>query len=138
MAFDMALQGFVIAALTIISYFTAHRLTSGQWGVVQSPEGMTMAFLTLSMTEIFHAFNMRARRQSLFAEPRQNKWLWITLAFSLFMTALVVFVPFLRTAFSFAAIGPREYLTAMAIALGIIPIVELLKLMERRAGRKPS
>ena len=64
--------------------------------------------------------------------------LLITLAFSLFMTALVVFVPFLRTAFSFATIGPREYLTAMAIALGIIPIVELLKLMERRAERKPS
>ena len=95
-----------------------------------------MAFLTLSMTECFHAFNMRSRRGSLFAEKTQNGWLWLTLAFSMVMTAAVVFVPFLRDAFSFAAISLREYLVAVGIALCIVPIVELEKLAERCALTK--
>ena len=95
-----------------------------------------MAFLTLSMTECFHAFNMRSRRGSLLAEKTQNRWLWLTLVFSMVMTAAVVFVPFLRDAFSFATISLREYLAAMGIALCIIPIVELEKLLERCAVRK--
>ena len=136
MAFDMALQGLVIALLTVFSYFMAHRMTAGSWAITQSPEGMTTAFLTLSMTECFHAFNMRSRRGSLLAEKTQNGWLWLTLLFSMVMTAAVVFVPFLRDAFSFAAISPREYLVAVGIALCIVPIVELEKLAERRAAGK--
>ena len=136
MAFDMALQGLVIAMLTVFSYFMAHRMTTDSWAITQSPEGMTMAFLTLSMTECFHAFNMRSRRGSLFAEKTQNGWLWLTLAFSMVMTAAVVFVPFLRDAFSFAAISLREYLVAVGIALCIVPIVELEKLAERCALTK--
>ena len=136
MAFDMALQGLVIAMLTVFSYFMAHRMTTDSWAITQSPEGMTMAFLTLSMTECFHAFNMRSRRGSLFAEKTQNGWLWLTLAFSMVMTAAVVFVPFLRNAFSFAAISLREYLVAVGIALCIVPIVELEKLAERCAARR--
>ncbi len=133
---DMAIEGLIIAALTIFSYFAGHRLTFGSWAVAQSPAGMTMAFLTLAMTEIFHAFNMRSRRLSLFSQQRQNLWLWGTLAFSLAMTAAVVFVPFLRTAFDFAPITFVDYLTAMAIAIVVIPVVELLKVIERRAARK--
>ncbi len=127
MAFDMCLQGLVIAALTVLSYFTAHRMSAGSWAIAQSPEGMTMAFLTLSMTEIFHAFNMRTRHGSLLSEKT-----------SLLMTTLVVFVPFLRDAFSFAAITLREYAVSMGIALCIIPIVELFKLLERIAARRKA
>ena len=136
MAFDMALQGLVIAALTVLSYFVGHRMSAGAWDVAQSSQGMTMAFLTLSMTEIFHAFNMRSRHGSLLSEKTQNRWLWLTLAFSLLMTAAVVFVPFLRDAFSFAPITLREYAASMGIALCILPIVELLKLVERSAKRR--
>ena len=125
-----------IAALTVLSYFTAHRMATGAWAIAQSPEGMTMAFLTLSMTEVFHAFNMRSRRGSLLAEKTQNGWLWGTLAFSLLMTTAVVFVPFLRNAFSFAPITLREYGISMGIALCIVPIVELLKLIERSAAKR--
>ena len=136
MAFDMALQGLIIAILTIFSYFMAHRMIAGSCAITQSPEGMTMAFLTLSMTECFHAFNMRSRRGSLLAEKTHNGWLWLTLAFSMAMTAAVVFVPFLRNAFSFAAISLREYLVSVGIALCIVPIVELEKLTERCAARR--
>ena len=138
LAFDMCLQGIVIALLTVVSYFTAIRMSIGAWAIPQSTEGMTMAFLTLSMTEIFHAFNMRSRRASLASEKTQNRWLWLTLVFSMLMTAAVVFIPFLRDAFSFAKITLREYAVSMGIALCIVPVVELLKLIERAAEKKKA
>ncbi len=138
LAFDMCLQGAVIALLTMVSYFTAIRMSTGAWAIAQSTEGMTMAFLTLSMTEIFHAFNMRSRRSSLASEKTQNRWLWLTLVFSMLMTAAVVFIPFLRDAFSFAKITLREYAVSMGIALCIVPVVELLKLIERAAEKKKA
>ena len=79
LGFDIAFQGFIIAALTVFSYFVGHRLESGSWAIAESPAGMTMAFLTLSMVEIFHSFNMRSRVLSLFSLKKQNLWLWGTM-----------------------------------------------------------
>ena len=135
LGFDIAFQGFVIAALTVLSYFIGHRMESGSWAVAESPAGMTMAFLTLSMIEIFHSFNMRSRIRSLVSIRKQNFWLWGTLAFSLIVTAAVVFVPFLNRAFSFQPITIAEYLTALALALAVIPVVEAEKAIRRRTVR---
>ena len=136
LGFDIAFQGLVIAAITVFSYFAGHRLESGAWAIAESPAGMTMAFLTLSMIEIFHSFNMRSRNRSLFSLKKQNLWLWGTLAFSLLVTAAVIFVPFLNRAFSFQPISITEYLVAMALALAVIPIVETEKAIRRRIRRK--
>ena len=136
LGFDIAFQGFVIAALTVFSYFVGHRMESGSWAIAESPAGMTMAFLTLSMIEIFHSFNLRSRIQSLFCNGKQNIWLWGTLVFSLLVTAAVVFVPYLNRAFSFQPITIAEYLTALALALAIIPVVEAEKAIRRKVIRK--
>jgi len=135
LSFDIAFQGLVIAALTVFSYFVGHRMESGSWAIAESSAGMTMAFLTLSMIEIFHSFNMRSRSQSLFSIRKQNLWLWGTLAFSLLVTAAVVFVPFLNTAFSFQPITIMEYLTALALAFVVIPVVEAEKAIRRKTVR---
>ena len=135
LGFDIAFQGLIIAAVTVFSYFVGVRMESGAWGITESPAGMTMAFLTLSMIEIFHSFNMRSRVRSLFSIKKQNMWLWGTLAFSLLITAAVIFVPFLNSAFSFQPITATEYLTAMGLALLIIPIVEIEKAIRRRVVR---
>ena len=136
LGFDIAFQGLVIAALTVLSYFVGHRLESGSWGIAESPAGMTMAFLTLSMVEIFHSFNMRSRIASLFRIRKQNLWLWGTLAFSLLVTAAVIFIPFLSDAFSFRPISLTEYLIALALALTVIPIVEAEKAIRRITQKK--
>ena len=139
LGFDIAFQGFIIAALTVFSYFVGHRLESGTWAIAESPAGMTMAFLTLSMVEIFHSFNMRSRVLSLFSLKKQNLWLWGTMAFSLLVTAAVIFIPFLNAAFSFQPITLTEYLISLGLALAVIPAVEAEKAVRRRtmrSGRK--
>jgi Ca2+-transporting ATPase len=136
LGFDVIFQGGIIAAITVFSYFVGHRMESGSWGIAESPAGMTMAFLTLSMIEIFHSFNMRSRTESLFSLRKQNKWLWGTLAFSLAVTAAVIFIPALNTAFSFQPITVTEYLAALGLAVCVIPIVEIEKAIRRRTNRR--
>ena len=58
MGFDVFFQGAVVTVLVMISYLVGHRIESGAWEFVNSADGTTMAFLTLSMVEIFHSLNM--------------------------------------------------------------------------------
>jgi len=129
---EIALQGFVIALLTLIAYFVGHYMESGVWEIAQSADGMTMAFLTLSLLEMFHSFNMRSRTRSIFHLKTKNSFLNGSLLMSFILTTAVIYVPFLRRAFSFEHISIMEYAVAVLIAVSIIPIMEIVKLMKRR------
>lgn len=104
--------------------------------ITESPDGMTMAFLTLSMVEIFHSFNMRSRRHSIFALPRQNKYLVWSFIASLVCTTVVIYVPALREAFEFEHISLMEYGAALFLSVMIIPIMEIEKAIERAIEKK--
>ncbi len=133
---DMAYQGFVVAGLTLAAYFIGHYIESGAWEIATSPDGTSMAFLTLSMAEIFHSFNMRSQRGSLFTMKSFNKALGIAAIVSLIATTLVIEVPFLANAFEFEHISLYEYSVALLLAFLVIPIVEVVKFFERRFGER--
>ena len=135
MGFDVVFQGAVVTVMVLISYMVGHYVESGVWEITTSPDGMTMAFLTLSMIEIFHSFNMRSRRQSIFRMKHQNKWLWGAMLVSFLCTTLVIEVPFLAKAFQFEHISLMEYGIAIGLALAIIPIMEVVKLIQRHSGK---
>ncbi|MGN0054888.1 MAG: cation-translocating P-type ATPase [Atopobiaceae bacterium] len=135
MGLDCLVQGCMIAVLTLVSYFVGLHLEGVPVSAVLSGadaglDGMTMAFLTLSMVEMFHSFNMRSRRQSVFTLPTQNKWLWASFAAALFLTFVVIETP-LAQAFDFAEISAQEYGIAMLLAAAIIPLVEVYKAIMR-------
>lgn len=132
---DVAWQGTLLAALTVIAYFVGHFIESGKFEIASSPDGVTMAFLTLSMAEIFHSFNMRSRRKSVLKIHHPNKFLWIAMIASLVATTLVIYVPFLSDAFGFEHIDIREYFVALAIAFSVIPIVEIVKMIQRKVSK---
>ena len=132
MGFDMGYQGLVVSALTLGAYFVGHYMESGVWEITNSPDGTTMAFLTLSMAEIFHSFNMRSQRGSLFSIKHMNKSLFFAGVASFICTTLVIYVPFLAAAFEFEHISAEEYLIALGMAFLVIPIVEIIKLIQRK------
>ena len=132
----VAIQGFFIALLTFVSYFVGHFMEAGKWEITESPDGMTMAFLTLSLVELFHAFNMRSRERSVFTIKKQNGWLWGSLLLAFVLTSAVIFVPAFATAFGFETISLNEFAVALALAVAIIPLVELEKLIARAINKK--
>jgi Ca2+-transporting ATPase len=135
LGFDVIYQGIMVAVLTLVAYFTGHYMESGVWEIANSPDGMTMAFLTMSMAEIFHSYNMRSRRSSLFRIPKQNKYLIGSMIISIVLTTAVLYVPFLSNAFGFEHISLIEYAVSMVLAFSVIPIVEIVKFFQRQTEK---
>ena len=132
----VAVQGVMLTVITMAAYFIGHFMEAGAWEITNSADGMTMAFLSLSMAEIFHSFNMRSLHKSVFHMGSQNLYIWGAMLLSLISTAAVIYIPFLSNAFGFESISFAEYLAAMLLALSIIPMVEIEKIFERRRDRK--
>ena len=127
------IQGIALAAIAIASYIAGEVFENGSFLFgVSSEDGMTMAFLTLSMAELFHSFNMRSLDKSLFRIKGHNKVLYWTLAGAFVLTLAVLYIPFLSNAFGFAHIALTEFMIAIAVAVLIIPIVEIQKRLQSR------
>lgn len=135
MGFDVVYQGVLISALVLVSYFVGHFMQTGTWVIENSTHGMTMAFLTMSMAEIFHSLNMRSQRGSLFTVKTANKMLYIAALGSLIATTIVCEIPVLAAAFGFEQVGLAEYVTAIGIGACVIPIVEVVKFIQRKAAK---
>lgn len=135
MGIDIAWQGIMVTALTLIAYLCGTKMAGTTDGTLIHQNGMTMAFLTLSMAEIFHSFNMRSRRESLFKLGKPNYYLIGAMAISLVLSTAVIYIPFLRTAFDFAHIDAKEYFLSLLLAVLVIPIVEIAKLIERKLNK---
>lgn len=134
MGFDVAYQGIMISLLTVASYFIGHFMESGVWEITDSPDGMTMAFLTMSMAEIFHCFNMRSQKGSVFGIKHHNIMLTVAAVGSLIATTLVCEVPFLASLFGFTSIEIGEYLVAIGLSVLTVPIVECVKFIKRKVN----
>ena len=136
MGVDIAYQGVMVAILVFISYFIGGVIQTGSFAIGNYSHGVTMAFLTMSMAEIFHSFNMRSQRGSTFTLGSVNKTLFVAGAGSLLATTLVCEVNFLAKAFGFTHVGIWEYLIAIGLGLLVIPIVECVKFFQRRHAKK--
>ncbi|MBR6518138.1 MAG: cation-translocating P-type ATPase [Oscillospiraceae bacterium] len=132
---DVIYQGIMVAVLTLVAYFTGHYIESGVWEIANSADGMTMAFLTMSMAEVFHSYNMRSRRNSVFRMKKQNKYLLGSMIAAVVLTTAVLYVPFLSNAFGFEHISLTEYAISMLLAVSVIPIVEIVKYFQRKRGK---
>ena len=139
MGVDCIVQGLIITALVLASFFVGVYFDMGYIDIADmlagtaDEEGVMMAFITLNMVEIFHCFNMRSRRASLFTMKKQNKWLWASAAVALVLTVIVTVVPGLAAMFFGPGITlePRGVAMALFLAFLIVPLVEVYKAIMR-------
>ncbi|AEB06454.1 ATPase, P-type (transporting), HAD superfamily, subfamily IC [Coriobacterium glomerans PW2] len=142
MGLDCIVQGIVITALVVVSFFIGSYLEVGtlDWAAMidghAALEGTTMAFITLSMVEIFHSFNMRSRRASILGFPNRNPWLWASAVLALALTSAVVEIGPLAEVFGFRELSVETYGIALLLAVLIIPAMELYKAIMRRQKRR--
>jgi Ca2+-transporting ATPase len=72
----------------------------------------------------------------VFRLTKQNAWLWGSAALALLLTTVVIEVPALAAIFEFTTISMKEYGIAMGLAILIIPIVEIVKMIQRASARR--
>ncbi|MBR2370560.1 MAG: calcium-translocating P-type ATPase, PMCA-type [Clostridia bacterium] len=147
LAVSVILEGLMISILTLVAYFLGEYaeathttamtfmefIKSGSWAVTNQEVnmGMTMAFLTMSFAETFHAYNMRSQYKSIFAIRSFNKWMIGAMAVSIILTVGVIEIPFIAPLFSFAPLDLEHFAIAAGLGLLTIPIVEIMKLIKR-------
>ena len=147
LGFAVAYQGILVTIITLASYLIgrfvlvntdphAAGLVGDALTAYAGKVGTSMAFLTLSLCEICHAFNMRSLHGSIFKMKGQNFWLWGAAILSLLLTTAVIEIPVLANAFELAQLDLPEYGIAFALAILIIPIVEIVKIIHRAVDKK--
>lgn len=132
---DVLYQGAMVTVITLAAYFIGHYMEAGVWEIANSEDGMTMAFLAMSMAEIFHSFNLRSQRKSILHMKHHNIYLIGGMALSLVLTTAVIYLPGISTAFGFEHISLPEYFVALGLAFLTIPIVEVVKFFQRKFGK---
>lgn len=131
----LAWQGAMVGLLTLAAYFIGFNWLAapGQEGVVAN----TMAFATLTMCQLFHAFNVRSEDQSLFhqgilSNPAMNQ----AFVLGMVLQLAVLLIPPLQAVFSVVTMSGAQWLTVVALSILPIPISELDKLLRRKSGGK--
>ncbi len=135
---DCAYQGIIVSILTIAAFYIGEFFETGELvfrNIENCENGMTMAFFTMAMCEIFHSFNMRSQRKSavgMALKGSHNKYLYLAMCASFVLTTAVVEIDFLSELFGFAHLDLKSYAVALGLSFMIIPIVEIVKAVQRK------
>lgn len=141
---DCCYQGIIVTILTVIAFYIGEYMETGMLvfrNIADSEDGMTMAFFTMAMCEVFHSFNMRSQRSSAVAmvfKGHHNIALYGAMIGSLLLTTAVVEIPFLANMFEFTQLSMTEYAISFALAFSIIPIVEIVKAIQRATSKNKA
>ena len=123
-------QGFFEGGITLFVFWYATHIAN--WG---NPVGETMAFATLGLIQLFHAFNVKSVYKSLGTVGAfKNKLFNYAILVSAVMLLSVMVIPGLTTVFDVAILTTEQWLFVVGAAFSIVPIVEIAKAIMRAMG----
>ena len=114
------LQGLMFAILSLIGFVVGENVTGTLAG------GQTLAFMTLAISQVVQAYNMRSERSLFKIGPFSNRKLNWACLISLLLVALVLFTP-VRIAFGLVMLPWKIYLVGLVLALIPVVVMELSK-----------
>lgn len=129
-------QGIIEAASVLFVYWSAI-----QWPVHATynaihEDALTMAFATLGLMQLFHAFNVKSVHQSLFkVGPFRNRSFNWAILLSFVMMMIIIIVPGLNDIFRVAHLDMYQWAIVLGASFAIIPIVEVVKAVQRAMGK---
>ncbi|RMC58702.1 calcium-translocating P-type ATPase, PMCA-type [Lactobacillus sp. ESL0260] len=136
-ASSIVYQGILEGAIVLTTYqlglnFGPHMNEAN----LQHGDALTMAFLTLGLIQLFHAFNSKYIHQSIFSRRTfANKWFnWAILISAVVMAA--VELPFMTKFFDVTELNSTQWLIVLGAGICMIVIVEIVKACQRLVGKK--
>ena len=128
---DIVLQGIYMATIILTSFFIGYKMDGHL-------NGMTMAFLTINLAELFHAISMRTQRGSLIKLKTFNWWLFGALTLTFLLNIALIYVPAFEVLFDFTPINFTEFMIALALAFSVLPVLEVYKFIMRTIDKKKN
>ncbi len=130
-------QGLLLAGVSLLAFGL------GMHGHGTEGDGLrkatTMAFMTLALAQVFHAFSARSQKRSVFTSRLfTNVWLWAAVAICLILQAAAVYVPLLQQVLHTVPPSASDWGMIAACSLAPVAVVEMVKAMQRIAVRSPQ
>lgn len=121
-------HGFIISMITLIAYYIGYQ---------DNPSiGVTMGFITLSLSQIVHALNQHSPSISFFSKKHARNWyLYGAMGISLIILLLLVFIPPIADFLSLHNLSMSEWLIVILLSLVPLVIVEIYKLIKKIAKK---
>lgn len=127
MGLDIVIQGIMQTGLVMLSFCLGHYVLDASNEYV----GMTMAFISLCMIQLFHSYNLKRQGNSIVHKDIfDNKWLNISFLVGAGLILLITLIPVFHGIFDIASLNAAEWFIALGCAFAIIPLVEIQKLIE--------
>lgn len=120
------IQGIIIGFITLAAYIIGIYTTNDQ------ATARTMAFLTLSMIQLFHSFNLKSEHTIFSKQIFNNKFLIGSFLVGVFLQFSIVYVPNLANIFKVKALNLNQLLVCLGLAALILVIVETYKLIKKK------
>lgn len=140
---DIVYIGIIMAAVTLIGmdmHLTGGLFTDRSVDAMghdaQMVEARTMGFTILVFAQLFNAIASRSHLQSAFVGLFSNKWLWGAIGLSIVLQLLVIYVPFLNTAFGTTPLPPMAWLECIGLAFFVLVASEIRKVFLRMRAKK--
>jgi len=116
----------VVGAAEALAALFAYQIGGG------GTAGTTMAFLTLSLSQLFAAIGFQSERHSIVhIHPKEHPMLWLAFFASALLQLVVVFIPALRKVFELAALTGIQWLIVLGMCFGMLFFVEIQKWISR-------
>ena len=129
----IAWQGLLLSGMTLLAFWVGMR-----WYGVENDglrHAVTLAFMTLAMAQVFHAFNARSQRRSAFtARLFTNGWLWAAVAGTSLLQVAAVYTPFFQGILHTVPLTATDWVLVLGCSLAPVGVVELVKLGQRAAS----
>lgn len=131
LGFKIAFEGIVIGLITLTAYLL------GVFVFKSHPVAQTMAFLTLSTTQLVHSYNVKSEHSIFSKHTFKNRFINFAFIFGFAMQLIVIYTP-LNTIFKFEALDWLPLLTSLGLSLVLTVIMEISKLIRRIKSKKQA
>ena len=139
---DIIFIGLIMAAVTLIGmdmHLAGGLFTDRSVDAVghdaQMTEARTMGFTILVFAQMLNALCSRSHDQSVFVGLFANKWLWAAIALSTLLQVVVIYVPFLNTAFGTMPLSAGAWVECLGLAMVVLVASELRKCVLRMMSK---
>ena len=120
----ICIEGIIIGAVTLIAYIIGEQ--------VSHILGQTMAFLTLSSTQLFHAYNVKTNYSIFNKKNHQNKFMFFAFVVGFVLQIFVIYCPGVRDIFEFTPLPIEHFFICLGLSLTIVVIMEITKFINRK------
>lgn len=139
---DIIFIGIIMAAVTLIGmdmHLAGGLFTDRSVDAIghdaQMTEARTMGFTILVFAQMLNALCSRSHDQSVFVGLFANKWLWGAIALSALLQVVVIYVPFLNTAFGTMPLSAGAWVECLGLAMVVLVASELRKCVLRMMSK---